>query len=304
MKDNMIKSYLLLDVGGTQIKGSITDDLGNIQGELIHVSAHSRESKKVIFENFAFIIRKLMQKKKEAAIVGVGMAFPGPFDYENGISLMNGINKYDSIYGIPIEEEMKRIIPELQDTKFYFLHDIEAFALGESWFGEVKNEKKILCLCLGTGTGSAFIEDKVALKKEAYGVPLNGWIYNYPYRESIIDDYLSVRGLKTISKNLFGYSLDGKELFDLCKQKDYRALHLYREFGEDLKRCMIPFLDEFRPNAVVMGGQISKSFAYFGQKFQMECDDRNIKVYLEFETSIRAMQGIFIKIKMEERKKC
>lgn len=59
------------------------------------------------------------------------MAIPGAFDYENGISRMQGLNKYDAIYGIPLEREIKARVPELGSARFLFLHDIEAFALGE-----------------------------------------------------------------------------------------------------------------------------------------------------------------------------
>ena len=55
------------------------------------------------------------------------MAIPGPFDYQKGISRMQGLNKYDSIYGIPLEPEIKARVPELKEVQFLFLHDIEAF---------------------------------------------------------------------------------------------------------------------------------------------------------------------------------
>ena len=48
------------------------------------------------------------------------MAIPGPFDYENGISRMQGLNKYDAIYGIPLEREIKARVPELGSARFLF----------------------------------------------------------------------------------------------------------------------------------------------------------------------------------------
>lgn len=124
------------------------------------------------------IIKEMAGRWKGASIDGIGMAFPGPFDYERGISLMQGLDKYDSIYGISIEEEMKKRTDFLQDTIFCFLHDVEAFALGESWFGEGREAGRLLCLCIGTGTGSAFIENKKVIKEKTEGVPDHGWIYN------------------------------------------------------------------------------------------------------------------------------
>ncbi len=295
----MKKVYILLDIGGTQIKGGIADESGEIVGDVICTSAHAKESKEIILDNMATFIRQLMKKAKEAEIVGVGMAFPGPFDYEKGICLLDGLDKYESIYGVSIPEAMKKRVPELVNVKFCFLHDIEAFAVGESWMGEAKNDKKILCLCIGTGTGTAFVGDKVVLKKAENGVPENGWIYETPYKESKIDDYLSVRGLARICKEVMGEELDGKILYRLCQNQDEQALEVYRRFGDDLVACVLSFVVDFEPDAIVFGGQISKSFKFFGQKFQKECEKRNIKIYKEYETSVRAMQGLYINMTRE-----
>lgn len=297
----MEKSYILLDVGGTQVKGGIADSLGNIKGEILSIDAHSKENKEVIFNNFAVIIRQLLKRVAGSHVAGIGMAFPGPFDYKKGVSLMKGLDKYESIYGISIEEELKSRVVEIKEANFCFLHDVEAFAIGESYFGEIYNSIKVLCLCIGTGAGSAFIKNKRVIKKEELGVPMNGWLFDTPYKESIIDDYLSVRGLARISHKALGETLSGKELYNLCKQNDSRALKVYQEFGKDLRNSILPFLEKFQPDAVIIGGQISVSFIYFGQEFSTECDKRNINVYLEPETSVKAMQGLFIVMEQEER---
>lgn len=290
----MEKVYILLDIGGTQIKGGVADENGNIIDDIISIDAHAKESKEIILDNMANFIKQLIQKEKEAEVIGIGMAFPGPFDYENGICLLDGLDKYESIYGISIPDAMKERIPELTNVKFKFLHDIEAFAIGESWMGEAKNDRKILCLCIGTGTGTAFVGDRIILKRAENGVPLNGWIYETPYKESKIDDYLSVRGLARICKEVIGKELDGKSLYNMCKAHDKQALEVYQKFGDDLVACILKFVIDFHPDAIVFGGQISKSFEYFGQKFQKECKQRNIKIYKEYETSVRAMQGLYI----------
>ena len=103
------KVYLLLDVGGTQIKGAVFDEEGNRKTDISSYPSKSRESADVILDNFAFILRELMNTNPQAEIIGVGMAFPGPFDYEKGICQIQGLNKYDSIYGRALEPEMKML---------------------------------------------------------------------------------------------------------------------------------------------------------------------------------------------------
>ena len=294
--------FILLDIGGTQIKAGAFDEDGNIIGKILSVDSCSRKNQTIIFDNMASIIENLIQKNNSKNILGVGFAFPGPFDYENGISLLKGLDKYESIYGLSVEDEIKKRCKNLKNIKFYFMHDTESFATGEMCFGKAKDENKILCLCIGTGAGSVFIKDKHILKEEKDGVPVNGWIYPIPFKDSIIDDYISVRGLARLCMEITGESMNGKQLYELCLQKDRNALDIYKIFGENIALALLPFIDEFKPNAVVLGGQISKSFEYFGKELKTECEKRDVKIYKEYDTSLLAMQGLYYMMNREENK--
>ncbi len=293
----METAYLLLDVGGTEIKGSIATSEGVIHMPLMRFPAKAKERKEDILNNFAQIVQILVTCAGDVCIGGIGMAFPGPFDYERGISLMRGLDKYDSIYGIPLEKEMKDRVKVLRGAAFVFLHDIEAFALGASQFGTVKNAKRILCLCMGTGAGSAFVCDKKVLK-QGTGIPMNGWIYKEAFQDSVIDDYLSIRGLARLSCERMGREYSGLQLYEFCQKGDQSAKDVYRIFGEWIVEALTPFIDIFFPDALLLGGQISRSFPFFGQKLIETCKKKNILIYLEKNTSIRAMQGLYTRIKM------
>ena len=299
----MEKVYILLDVGGTEIKCSISDEKGTIIHNVCSYESCANKGNEEVLDNFTLILKEWVQKVQEVLIAGIGFAFPGPFDYEHGISLMKGINKYDSIYGVSIEREMKKRLPALREVPFKFLHDVEAFALGVCSFGQAVDARRVFCLCIGTGAGSAFLENGIPLKEERQGVPKNGWIYCVPYKESIVDDYISVRGLETISKQVMGAFSSGKELAKLCRLGNQKAQIVWERFGEELKDSMTPFLDSFCPDTVVIGGQIAKSFDLFGEGFQKECEKRGIKLYIEPETSVKTMQGLFVS-SMKEKEEC
>ena len=252
--------FIMLDVGGTEIKGGVFDVSGALLGGIRNFQAKAGENPDTIFENFCHIISDLGGGFPKEKLEGIGMAFPGPFDYEQGISLMRGLNKYDQIYGMRIPEELRKRSRKLERVKILFRHDVEAFARGVYRFGMKKQQEKVLCLCIGTGAGSAFLENGEALKKKTEAVPENGWIYNSAFRDSILDDYLSVRGLKRLSREIMGEEMDGKRLSELCSEKNPGALKVYREFGKILYEGILPFLDSFKPQALILGGQITKSF--------------------------------------------
>ena len=291
------KKYILLDVGGTEIKGSVSDGNG-VRMRIRKFPAQAQKSTEKILDNFAKICRELM-READGSVVGVGMAIPGPFDYENGISRMQGLNTYDSIYGIPLEPEIKARVPELKEAQFLFLHDIEAFALGESWYGTCRGEEKILCVCIGTGAGSAFVEHRKTIKT-GIGVPENGWIYRMPFRESILDDYLSVRGLERISLAVMGKAQSGRELSNLAEAGNMEAREVWRRFGTDVAEGLLPVLTAYRPDLLLLGGQISKSFRWFGAQLNAVCEKRGIRIQIEPETSARAMDGLLSQLRVPE----
>lgn len=112
------KKYILLDVGGTEIKGSVSDRNG-VRTKIRKFPARAQKSTEKILDNFAKICRELMIEA-DGSVVGVGMAIPGPFDYENGISRMQGLNKYDAIYGISLKEKSRRACRNLDQHDFCF----------------------------------------------------------------------------------------------------------------------------------------------------------------------------------------
>ena len=115
-------------------------------------------------------------------------------------------------------------------------------------------------------------------------MPENGWIYQQPFGDSILDDYLSVRGLEQISLAVTGKVWSGKELYGLVKAGNMEAEEVWRRFGADVAAGLLPVL--------LLGGQIAKSFSWFGKELERECGKRKIRIQIETETSGRAMEGL------------
>lgn len=78
-----------LDVGGTFIKGLVFDESGKelIDGVNYYESLSTRK-KEIIVDNFIYIISDLFQQviNQEKQLSAINIAFPGPFDYQTGIS--------------------------------------------------------------------------------------------------------------------------------------------------------------------------------------------------------------------------
>ena len=195
--------------------------------------------------------------------------------------------------GFHWKEKSRRACRNLDQHDFCFYMTLKHLHWEKAGTETVVMRIKILCVCIGTGAGSAFVENgKNGGKKRKRDVPENGWIYQQPFGDSILDDYLSVRGLEQISLAVTGKVWSGKELYGLVKAGNMEAEEVWRRFGADVAAGLLPVLEEYRPDLLLLGGQIAKDFSWFGKELERECGKRKIRIQIETETSGRAMEGL------------
>ncbi|MCY9517458.1 ROK family protein [Paenibacillus apiarius] len=296
----MASGIIALDVGGTSIKAALVIG-GQLNEQSVKVyPSRAKESMDVIVTHLLDIIKhQALTMQHPHSIVGVALAFPGPFDYVRGISLMKGIDKYDAIYGVNLREELRQKIEadsELSsrfyaDLRIVFENDVRAFALGQLLSGQAAAYDRSLCLTIGTGLGSAFL-DHGAIVTDHEAVPDGGWIFNQPFREGIVDDYISKRGILRIASEL-GYQLEGmdvKELANRSRQGDRAAGEVFERFGSVFAAAMNPYNEAFRPEALILGGQIAKSFDLSMDGFRRTAS-RQVEIVIVGNTSHSTFLG-------------
>src|SRR5690606_4374061 len=110
----------------------------------------------------------------------IGIAMPGPYDYENGISLISEQGKMKSLYGLSVKNLLADAL-RIPPAQIQFTNDAESFLKGEVFAGVGKGFSNTLGLTLGTGLGSAIhVEDVVKDAK----------LWTAPFRDGIAEDYL------------------------------------------------------------------------------------------------------------------
>ncbi|MCM3626712.1 ROK family protein [Paenibacillus glycanilyticus] len=267
------------DVGGTQIKAAALRN-GTIAEETAgHYESQADLAAGPMIARFADVFADILRKAGPDAVVeGLGIAFPGPFDYEEGVSLIQGLGKFDSLYGLPVGQLLEEALRADERTngrlsqhfRIAFENDAALFGLGEtSPGGAAEGADRAVCLTIGTGLGSCFLE-RGRLVKHRHDVPAEGWLYTVPYREGIADDYVSRRGVLQLAGqlNLDAGHLDVKGLAYLADAGDKEALLLFEQFGLRMADILIPSLLRFNPDRIVLGGQISKSAHLFVPAFR------------------------------------
>ena len=196
------------------------------------------------------------------SISGIGLAFPGPFDWENGVCLITaGQGKFANFFNVNVRNELKTRLSFAGEIGF--LNDAACFAVGEYAAGAAKGAQRALAITLGTGFGASFILDG---KPVTTGdtVPVGGELWDSPYKTGIADDAFSTRGLIAAWKDASGASATGaKEIADAAKAGDVRAVKLFADFGTHLAGFLTPHLEKFGVETLVVGGSIAGSFDLF-----------------------------------------
>jgi glucokinase len=300
----MRKYAIVFDIGGLYIKAAVLDEQGRLVPDSYMIyPSRSKEKKEELLRHLVDLIKQQTNRimAKSFRIEGIGYAFPGPFDYERGISYIRDVDKFENIYGVNLRQELSHRLA--QESSFagkrapgfhiVFENDANLFALGEYEIGKAGRYAKSLCLTIGTGAGSAFLE-LGELVKHRRDVPENGWIYNQPFRDSVVDDYISKRGIVRLLREagLADDEIDVKSAAELAKAGDERAADVFRRFGGMIGEMLRPFVRSFQPEAVVIGGQIVKSKELFLDSVREALRDCPVALEVTDETSISTFAGV------------
>lgn len=277
----MKKRYCIaLDVGGTSIKSAIVCDEGYIvEGSKNETPIIAKGSSKVIIQTFVNLFHSLFKvaQNQDLQILGIGLGFPGPFDYKNGVSLIEGLDKYEAIYGMNLKDQFCKHLTLANDFPIVFENDGWAFTRGEAWQGAANGFKRVIGLTLGTGLGSGFfVEDEMV--GSGSGVPPMGWFSGLPYKNGIIDDYISKRAIKAnyqILKKDGQENIGVKEIAERARKGEFEAKETFRDIGCLLGKLIRSTVIKFKPECIVIGGKMALSYDLFAPSFGTELQGIN-----------------------------
>lgn len=249
---------LCLDIGGTHITAAVVSAKEGSFSMLSQVRSgvDSMADKSVILEHWENGIDKALAELKNP-ITEIYVSIPGPFDYEKGISLMDGMHKYQSILYMDVKDYLsqKYAVPT---AHIFFFNDAQAFLLGEVYhYGLYDN--KVIGLTLGTGLGSAIFENG-KVKDLNYG--------SAKFRQGIAEDYISTRGiLKHVKTHNHHTFQNVKELVFSDQWKEEKD-----EAFDFLAEALIEFIQLYiyplNPSSIIIGGSIANAHDLFLKRVQ------------------------------------
>ena len=234
-------------------------------------------------------------------VAGADIAMPGPFDYANGISLIQ--HKLQSLYKFDLKHALAARF-HWQPEQLKFVNDAAAFTLGEAGAGAAKGYSRALGITLGTGIGASFAVDQKIAESHAgnpENVPEGGELWNQPYNGTTVEEFVSTRYLRHHYQELTGLEAEVSQVAAIAQCEDTKpcpeleslvssqskphsfesteggatqrprglnatpakARKAFEDFGYHLGMALNQHAAAFRPDIVVLGGGIARAHALF-----------------------------------------
>lgn len=251
----MVEWILCLDVGGSHLSAGVVNSkaCSVVEGSLESGMVNSMLERKAVLDQWEVVINRSLSVLCGAPVHALCVAMPGPFDYEKGISLMDGMHKYQALLDMDVRKYFASLL-SLAPDRIFFVNDAEAFLLGQLPFVKNYAQKRVMGITLGTGLGSA-LYNQGRVKDLNLGSSL--------FLEGIAEDYISTRGIIRFYRKCGGdKARDVKSLFALPSTDIYRQQTI-----EQLRLWMIAFLKRCfkheKPDVIVIGGNIAQGSQFF-----------------------------------------
>ena len=260
-----------VDIGGSHITVALVDlhKRSVVTGSGKRKLVNARGSASQILDTWCEVINTVFTGMP-AESRRLGIAMPGPFNYKEGISLIEDQDKFRSLYKMNIKLLLAERLGMAAES-IRFVNDAASFLQGEVFCGAARHYHRVLGFTLGTGLGSAIYKEGVATDAD---------LWKTTFRNVIAEDYLSTRWFSGRYEELNGESISGvKEILEENDQAIIKQLFL--EFSENLGAFLLPQLSHFNTEAVVFGGNISNAHAHFLPTLEQFFKKRQLNIVLK-----------------------
>jgi glucokinase len=248
------RAVLGVDIGGSHVTAALVGlDTKSVLRETqtrAYVNAHGTVQE--VIEAWGAVIEEALGTY-HAAEMKIGVSMPGPFDYETGICLFQNQDKYDCLYGLNVKELLAAQLKcEVGNIKL--ANDAGCFLRGEVFGGAAKGVGSAIGLTLGTGLGSATLQNGIAGDAD---------LWRAPFKEGIAEEYLSTRAFVNAYERISGKKVKNVKELAALHPHDADARKVFYEFAENLALFLAPYLREIEPEVVVIGGNIANAWELF-----------------------------------------
>lgn len=194
---------------------------------------------------------------------GLAVAIPGPFDYGRGVGEYRDVGKFESLAGFDLRSALASRL-ELPGDAISFINDADAFGIGEYALGAASGYARAVCLTLGTGIGSVFLDRGMPVKTGP-AVPPWGTAHRVHYRGRPLEETVSRRAIRAAYTRAIGLGSndDGADVHEIAaraRRGDATATRVFEEAFTSLGEALGQYVHAFGAEVLVVGGSMARSW--------------------------------------------
>jgi glucokinase len=224
-----------------------------------------------------------------------GIAIPGPFEYTTGIGRYHGVGKFEKLNGVDVGAALRAGL-QPPPSGVHFVNDAIAFALGEWASGPARGGRRVAALTLGTGIGSAFLNDGRPVTTGP-SVPPQGRADLLTNQGRPLEELVSTRAILTAYQSQGGPAVTS--VADIAHRADtgdplakHVLLDAYRILGETLA----PYIHAFQAAVLVIGGGISAAWSLIEPPLRAGLGTGDLRIVQAPDTEASALRGAAISV--------
>lgn len=246
-----------VDIGGTKIRAGIVDAEGTVYDVPRTIPTCAEMPGEQIIQRLLDLLKETLCQADEYDVLGIGVGCTGPLDLWRGMLLE--VENLPTLNNYPLQ----KVLEEALQLKVKMENDANALILAESLWGAGKDADTVLGFTLGTGIGCALVEHG----KVWHGNnDCAGEIWISPYREGILEDYVSGNAVTRLYEQYTGLHLSGSEIAALAVGGEETAKRVWNEFAQALSYALSWTVNMLDPQTVVIGGSVIKSANLFWEQ--------------------------------------
>jgi glucokinase len=243
---------IALDVGGTSMKGSISDGTGVVESFLQWPTPRS-DGPDAVVAAVLTAIDELRRQSSDAC--AIGLVVPGLVDDRGGVAIYSeNIGWHD----IPFQ----RLVHERSGLPVGFGHDVRAGGLAERAQGAARGVDDVLFMPIGTGISGAMCVEGHSIEGK-YAGEIGHLDVGSPYlcacgASGCLETVATGPSIARIYNELTGSSVAGaKPVVDRMLSGDAAAATVWQHAIEALASALMSYVTLLAPELVVVGGGLS-----------------------------------------------
>ncbi len=277
----MKKLAIGIDMGGTNMRLALVSEDGAVINSVRHKTSAQEGKDAIISRLSSATLDMIAEGRRDGTVVGIGIGAPGLI--ENGV-----VRCSPNLPGWK-EVPLQKLLEEALALPVSLENDANAVAYGEKSSGAGKGFNSLVCITLGTGVGGGLILNG-KIWRGAFGMAGEvGHMVVEPEglqcscgNRGCLETYASATGLvraarEAINKGDAVWDIDNltTEMLDAAARGgDRAAASLFASAGRYLGIGIASLLHILNPEAVILGGGVSKGWDLFYPSMNEEIGKR------------------------------